>query len=106
MRIRLSPQMRPEPMTLARNGDTLVINGETFDFSPLGEGEALPAEAIASDLFLDPVTRVDGEIVVTIVLPHGPLAPPETLFPAEIVVTETTGEIALPPFGAAPGRER
>ena len=38
MKIKLSPILLNTPLDLSRSGDTLTINGETFDFSPLPEG--------------------------------------------------------------------
>ncbi|OWV60001.1 hypothetical protein CDZ98_09135, partial [Mameliella alba] len=48
MQITLSPVRREGRPTFERLGDTLVIDGETFDFSGVPEGAQLPAEAVAS----------------------------------------------------------
>jgi hypothetical protein len=97
MQITLSPARRDARLDLSRNGDTLTINGEAFDFSPLPEGATLPAEAIASDWFAGPVERVDGELHLTLVLPHGADAPQETLFPAPLTLTGD-GPVTLPSY--------
>jgi hypothetical protein len=51
-------------------GDALSINGQVFDFTPLPEGATLPAEAIASSYITEPVERINGEIVLTLLLPY------------------------------------
>jgi len=96
MKIRFTPR-RDTPLELSRSGDTLIIDGETFDFSPLADGATLPAEAIDSDWFTAPVERIDGVLHVTLTLPHGANAPDETRFPAPITLTGD-GPVSLPPY--------
>lgn len=69
MLIKLSPQRRDETLQVIKAGDVLIVNGENFDFSPMGEGDALPALAISSSWFLDKVERIDGELALTLFLP-------------------------------------
>lgn len=97
MQITLSPMRRPDMLDLSRAGDTLTINGELFDFSILPEGASLPADAIDSDWFAGPVTRVDGALHVVLVLPHGDHAPEETRFPLPLTLTGD-GPVTLPPY--------
>ena len=97
MHITLSPMRRDETLTLERQGDALILNGELFDFSPLPEGATLPVEAIPSDWFAGPVQRDGGQLQVMLVLPHGPNAPQNTRFPAPID-NPPAGGIALPPY--------
>jgi hypothetical protein len=99
MRIDLTPQRRDVPVSLARYGDVLVIDGVDFDFGPLADGDVLPDETIDSPWFAGPVTRIDGRLHLTLVLPHGPNAPPETRFPASLDLT-ADGPVELPPFDA------
>jgi hypothetical protein len=99
MQITLSPARRDARLDLSRNGDTLTINGEAFDFSPLPEGATLPAEAIASDWFAGPVERIDGVLHVALILSHGANAPEKTLFPAPLILAGD-GPVSLPPFDA------
>jgi hypothetical protein len=102
MQITFYPMRRDTPLTLSRNGDTLTINGETFDFSPLPDGATLPVEAIGSDWFAgNAVERIDGEIHLTLRLPHGDNAPQQTLFPGPITLTGD-GPVPLPPYNAKP----
>lgn len=96
MKLSLSPVRRDDTLSLARKGDALIINGETFDFAPLAEGAVLPPEAIASDWFAGPVTRSDGALHIALFLPHGPDAPRRTLFP-EVIDDPADGVVTLPP---------
>ena len=97
MKITLSPTRRDETLTASRDGDTLTLNGEAFDFAPLEEGETLPADAIDSPWIAGDVTRTDGALHITLRLPHGANAPEETRFP-EPVIDPPDGEVALPPY--------
>ena len=95
MIIRFSPSLRDYPLDMDREGDVLMLNGEVFDFSRLLEGATLPADAISSEWFKGEVTRVGGELEMTILLPHGLNAPESTRFATELVVTED-GTVDLP----------
>lgn len=99
--ITFSPVRMNERLVLDMRGDTVIVNGESFDFSPLLEGATLPREAIISEWFPGDVVRTDGVLSMTIRLPHGPYAPEETRFPEPIVV-EASGLVALPPYGEPP----
>lgn len=101
MQIILSPQRRDTRLNLARQGDILRVNGETFDFGPVREGAVLPAAAVQSDWFAGEITRQGGELILQIFLPHGPHAPQETLFPAPITASGN-GPIALPDYALPP----
>jgi hypothetical protein len=95
MRIFFSPARSDRSLELTVNGDILVINGEPFDFSPLGEGEELPARAAGSMWVVGPpVRRVGGEITVTVMLPHGADASEAALYPGSI--DQSSGVVELP----------
>ena len=97
MKINLSPQRSDNQLSLEKDNDTLIINGEPFDFSALPEGATLPRDAIESDVIISDVERIDGVLHLTVLLPHGANAPHETRFPEPSLVTED-GEIELPPY--------
>ena len=99
MIITLSPMAGLPPLTLSRAGDTLVFNGDPVDFSAIPEGGVLPLDSAPVSWIASDVTRVSGEITLTIFLPHGPDAPEATRFPVPLDVSGD-GEIALPPFAA------
>lgn len=95
MNIKLSPVRHHETLTVSRAGDILTINGEQLDFSPLPDGATLPADAIDSDHIVGQVSRIDGELHLTLRLPHGPNPSPAVAFPEPITVT-ADGPIELP----------
>lgn len=101
MRINLSPVRLDEELVVDREGDVLYLNGQEFDFSPLPDGATLPGEAIDSTWFAGPVERIDGELHLTLVLPHGANAPQETRFPEPLTVQDD-GPLGLPVHDAAP----
>ncbi|ALT58064.1 hypothetical protein FDG94_gp072 [Pseudomonas phage SM1] len=99
MYIKLSPYVvipgDSTDMEVSVSGDLIAINGTDFDFSPLPEGAELPAVATGSDYFEGSITRVDGEIRLTLKLPISSDASEEARFPAPIHVT-WSGPVELP----------
>jgi len=95
MRISLFPYLCDFTLAATRAGDVLTLNGVEYDFSPLPEGATLPAEAIDSEWIVGPVSRIDGDLHLTLRLPHGPNPSRAVAFPEPIHVTED-GPIALP----------
>lgn len=95
MLINFSPVRSDDDLELIKKGDSLTINGQTFDFAPLPDGATLPADAIGSDHFAGPVERVGGVLQVTLRLPHGPNPPYSVAFPESVYVNED-GVITLP----------
>lgn len=89
MHISFSPQRRDDTLTLERTSpDRLRINGELFNFGPIPEGGTLPAGIVPSDWIVGPVERIDGDIHLTVILPHGPNPTEAQAFPQPIIVTE------------------
>lgn len=100
MRISFSPQFSDAKLELSANGEALTINGDTLDFSDMPDGGSYPSEAIENDMVVGGVTRVDGEIKITVILPYNLSNPPRSVaFPDAITVT-SNGRIALPTDGA------
>lgn len=95
MRIELSPQRRDDTLEVSKAGDVLTINGEVFDFSGLPDGGTIPAGEVPCDFIAGPVERIDGDLHLTLVLPHGPNPPESIAFPAPII-DPPNGAIALP----------
>lgn len=85
MKIILTPQRRDDTLVVVKSGETLNINGEDFDLSPIGEGDTLPASAIASEWFVGEVNRVNGEIELNIILPNPWNYSQEQAFPTPLV---------------------
>lgn len=95
MHITLSPVRLDETLTASLAGNALTLNGEAFDFGPLPDGATLPDEEIDSEWIVGPVSRIDGELRLTLRLPHGPNPSQAVAFPEPIHVTED-GPIPLP----------
>lgn len=95
MRIELFPWLSGETLSATVTGEVLTLNGEAFDFAQLPEDGTLPAEAIASDWIVGPVSRIDGDLHLTLRLPHGPNPSQAVAFPEPIHATED-GPIPLP----------
>jgi len=95
MHITLSPVRLDETLTASLRGDVLSINGVEFDFNQLPDGATLPADAIDSEWIAGPVERIDGELRLTLRLPHGPNPSRAVAFPEPLHVT-TDGPIDLP----------
>lgn len=93
-----SPIRMDEVLKVSILGDSITLNGETFDFSPLEAGDTLPKEAIASKWFCGDVFKDDsGVLNISLLLPHGGNAPKETRYPNRLVVDED-GEVVLPAY--------
>ena len=95
MKILLSPQRRDDTLTLSKSGDALTVNGVTYDFTPLPDGATLPREAIDCEWIVSDVNRINGEIELTILLPHGANASHEARFP-EPIIKNDDGQVVLP----------
>ena len=109
MIIQLYPIRSDAALTLIRQGDRLILNGQVADFSDLAEGESRPCEAIGCDWIVTGVTRRDGRLHLGLLLPHGPLPfpPPEAAWavthPAPLEILGD-GPVALPAYAwDAPG---
>ena len=97
MKITFTPAREDSFITLARDGDALIVNGLRFDFADLPDGADLPAVAVQTPYITGTVTRADGQLSLTVRLPHGKNAPHEAKFPDPITV-DVDGPIALPAF--------
>ncbi len=97
MQLTFLPTRSDTRLSLEKLGETLVFNGMALDFSSLTEGDILPPEAIGCDWIAGPVARENGEIAVSLMLPHGADAPEETRFPAPLHLLQD-GPVALPPY--------
>lgn len=95
MIIQLSPQGPSKALSIQKRGDVLIINDERFDFSQIPEGAVLPASAVNSEFVVGDVTRLNGELKLTILLPLGPEATAAGMFPADIV-NPPDGNVSLP----------
>lgn len=99
MQLILSPQRRDDTLEASVSGEVLTLNGTAFDLSAVTEGGTLNVPGC--DWIAGPVTRVGGDIIVELIVPHGPDAPPETRSPDPVAVA--TGAVDLPPYDAVEG---
>jgi hypothetical protein len=81
MKINLIPQRREDTLELFKNSNSLTVNGEIFDFSPMNDGDILPYGAISSEWFVRNVSQENGELEFTIILPIPWNYSEEQLFP-------------------------
>lgn len=101
MKIIFLPQRRDDTIILSKNGDSLRISGELMDFSGVEEGQTLPVEHGDGSIDSVPhpmihmVARVDGELIISIVLPHGQNPPKSLAFP-DILFDVEDGPIQIP----------
>lgn len=93
MIVNFSPSYWDAPLSLEKIGDALIINGATVDFAHIQEGQVI--EVTGSDFIVGPVSRVDGVINVTVILPYAYDSPQEVLFPEPVTVHDD-GPITLP----------
>jgi hypothetical protein len=97
MKISFSPQTREDAVVLEITpGGRLRINGELYNFDPLGDGDTIEAGVIPCDWIIGPVHRVDGEVQLTVLLPVPFGCRDEWMnFPEPITVTEP-GIVPIP----------
>jgi hypothetical protein len=95
MIIKLSPQRRDDALEVIKQGRILTVNGETFDFSPMGDGDTLPGSAISSEWFVGGVDTVGGELMLTLILPIPWNYSPEQASPVDLV-NVPDGSVAFP----------
>lgn len=85
MIILLSPFRSEEQLSVSKEGNTLTVNGELYDFSRMGEGDTLPASAVTSTWIDRDVEYVDGQLVVTLLFPNPWNYSPEQAFPVPLL---------------------
>lgn len=95
MIIKLSPQRRDDVLAVSIVGDVISLNGEAFDFGPLAEGATLSPGSIDSEWFAGTVSRENGGVRLTLLLPHGCNPSQNVAFPQPIV-TQGDGPVTLP----------
>lgn len=85
MIIKFSPQYGAQKVAVVKMGDILTINNIVYDFSPLPEGALLPPEAISTDVIVGDVTRLNGDVIITITIPYIPDDPESVRFPSDLI---------------------
>lgn len=95
MHIKFSPQRRDGALEVIKNGDKLRINGDLFSFASLPDGASIPAGTVPCEWIVGPVERINGEVILTLVLPHGPNPSQGVAFP-EPLIGPRDGKLAIP----------
>lgn len=95
MKISLSPQRSDYLLKIEKNGDCLTINGIEYDFSQLSEGDILPYGSVICEWIVSDVARINGELELTIKLPHSADASVYARFP-EPLINPPDGVLELP----------
>ena len=95
MIIKFNPIRTDDQVSYLVRGDMLMINGEQFNFSRVEEGDVLPQSAVSSGWMAGDVTRVNGEIELTLLLPNPWNYSQEQAFPVPIHMT-VDGVVPLP----------
>lgn len=72
-------------LTASVLGDSIVVNGQAFDFAQVGEGDTLPRAAIKSEWFAGDVERTGGQLTITLLLPIPWNFSPEQAFPVPLI---------------------
>lgn len=98
MIINLSPVRGDNHLFVEVNENAILINGDSFDFSQMQDGDTLPRDAISSPWFAGDVKRIAGVLHLTLVFPHGPHAGEAARFPASITI-DRDGPVQLPESG-------
>jgi hypothetical protein len=85
MKIYLSSIRGESTITVSKQADALTINGIAYDFTNIPEGATLPASAVDCEFIIDNIERTNGELHITLMMPHGPDASEAVRFPAPLI---------------------
>lgn len=95
MHLKLSPVRSDDQLVLHRQGDVLTMNDKVYDFTPLPEGGTLPRLAVNCPWLASDVTRENGMLHMTLILPYAGQPLPDVLDPAAII-DPPEGVVTLP----------
>lgn len=97
MKIKLSPQRRDDVLTVSKLGDELTINGTKYDFSVIPDGSTLPDASTATgcEFLIGPISRVNGELELTLLFPNKADASEAARFP-EPLIDPPDGPLVFP----------
>ena len=95
MHIELNMVRSDDLLSVERDGEAIVINGQRLDLSTMSEGDVLPLRAIDCRWIGGPITKVGGALRLTLLCPHGPVAPGEVIS-GDTIVADADGPVALP----------
>lgn len=94
-KITLMPQFSDAVLHLIKSGYTLLVNGNSYDFSAMNDGDVIPSDAISDPNIIGAISKEDGIVNLTILMPYSdPDADESVTFPEPIDLTED-GEITF-----------
>ncbi|WP_135506645.1 hypothetical protein [Roseovarius aestuariivivens] len=102
MILNFTPQRGDHDLSVERHGDRLVLNGQEIDLSDLAEGETRSAEEIGNAWIAGRVQRQNGQLTLTLIVPHGAGDPVADAPPAPLQVAQD-GLVPLPAKQSRPG---
>jgi hypothetical protein len=95
MNIFFNPCNMSETLTASVSGDAITLNGKTFDFSRLSEGDLLPGTAVDSEWIAhNNIYRLNGVITLTLTSPYNGPGNQAQRFPEPLAGVE--GEVPFP----------
>lgn len=86
------------PLTLKRQGETLIFNGEPFDLSSIPDGGTLLPDGHDCPWVTGPVERAGGVLRLTVIAPYDGGDLPEALWDPGAIIDPPDGPIALPAY--------
>ena len=86
MKINFNPQRDDTDLVVSVDGSVISVNGDIFDFSAIPDGASLPSSAVNGGYFSGDISRSNGEIELTIVLPHKANAPTAITYPEPALI--------------------
>ncbi|MBD8651471.1 hypothetical protein IFT66_10315 [Rhizobium sp. CFBP 13726] len=95
MKIAFTPQRREGSLKVVKDGDKLRINGALFSFISLPDGATIPYGNVPCEWIAGPVERIDGQIHLTLILPHGSNPSQAVAFP-EPLTDPKDGDLLIP----------
>ena len=95
MHISFSPVRSDDTLSVSKVGDVITINGDSVDLSAVPEGASLPTNAIGNPWIVGDVRRHDGNLHITLLLPHGPSPSKAVAFPVDLNAPPD-GDLILP----------
>ena len=97
MIIKFSPQIGAGQCSLSKQGETITVDGETFDFSGIAEGDYMDIDDIGCPFIVNHVRRIDGQVIVKVRFGIGQNASANQTFPEDLI-DPPDGAILFPEY--------
>jgi len=86
MKVKFTPQRSDVSLAVTVNGESLVINGVSYDLSPLIDGQSISVGGFQA-------SRTGGQITVSMPLPYGQTP---AIDPMQVIEIEADGVVTVP----------